>query len=274
MLKRLTLCLYTTLAFSVLTAAPARAQFQPRPLNDPATGEKYHIEGAASFWNTSADMSISSEGLGILGSNIDFKNDLGLEVSRLRELRLVLRPARKHKFRFEILPIRMNSEGCPLTRTIVFNGQAYPITARVSSKFDWTTYRFGYEYDFLARDRWFVGFIFDIRQTDVNAELETAFIREFVHERGPLPAIGGIARFYMIPNISLTGEYTRMPVQEEITENIHGRYSDLNIYGTVNFVNYVGVQVGYRKFDVGYKIDDDSASFKLNGLYFGIVARY
>ena len=61
---------------------------------------------------------------------------------------------------------------------------------------------------------------------------------------------------------------------EEITEDIHGRYTDLNIYGTVNFTNNVGVQAGYRKFDVGYKIEDDTGAFKLNGLYFGIVARY
>ena len=274
MLKRSALRLYAALALSMLMASPALAQFHPRPLNDPATGEAYHIEASAGFWNTSSDMSISSESLGIIGSNISFKNDLGLESSRFRELRLVLRPATKHKFRFEIVPIRMSMENYPLTRTIVFNGQAYPISARVSSQFDWTAYRFAYEYDFLTRDRWFAGFIVDIKQTDVSAELEAPAIREFVRARGPLPALGGIGRFYVVPNISITGEFTRMPVPEKITEDIHGRYADLNVYGTVNFTNNVGAQAGYRKFDVGYKFEEDTGTFKLNGLYFGIVARY
>jgi hypothetical protein len=274
MQKRFALCWYIALSVSLVTASPALAQFRPRPVSDPATGEAYLIEASASFWNTSSEMSISSEGLGIIGSSIDFKNDLGLEKSRFKELRIVLRPATKHKLRFEIIPIKMNREDFPLTRTIVFNGQAYPINARMNSQFDWTAYRFGYEYDFLTRDRWFVGLIFDIKQTNLSAVLETPATREFIKERGPLPALGGIARFYVVPNISLTGEFTRMPVKEEITDDVHGRYSDLNVYSTLNFTNNVGVQVGYRKFDVGYKIEDDRGAFKLNGLYFGIVARY
>ena len=36
----------------VLMAAPASAQFKPRPFNDPATGETYHIEGGADLWRT------------------------------------------------------------------------------------------------------------------------------------------------------------------------------------------------------------------------------
>ena len=58
---------------------PRRPSSSARPMSDPATGETYHIEGSAGFWNTSSQMSIASEGFGILGSTIDFKNDLGLE---------------------------------------------------------------------------------------------------------------------------------------------------------------------------------------------------
>ena len=48
MKTRLTSRVYTFAALAigfVLLASPARAQFQPRPLNDPPTGEAYHIEG-------------------------------------------------------------------------------------------------------------------------------------------------------------------------------------------------------------------------------------
>src|SRR4051812_13435830 len=59
-------------------AAPAHAQFKPRPLNDPATGELFHIEADASMWNPSANMTISSESFGIQGSTIDLERDLGI----------------------------------------------------------------------------------------------------------------------------------------------------------------------------------------------------
>jgi hypothetical protein len=258
----------------LMAASPASAQFRPRPMSDPATGEAYHIEASAGFWSTSSEMSISSEALGIIGSTIDFRNDLGLESGRLKELRVVLRPGRKHKLRFEMIPIRLTGEDHVLTRTIVFNGQAYRLGVPVDSTFDWKTYRFAYEYDFLTRDRWFAGFIVDIKQTDVKAQLDTAIIQEFAHARGPIPAIGGIGRFYALPNISVTAEYTRIPYKEDITEDYKARYADFGLYGTVNFNNNVGAQVGYRSFDVGYKFKDDTGAFTVNGPYFGIVARY
>lgn len=267
--------MYTALAgFVLLAAVPANAQFRPRPMSDPAIGEAYHIEASAGFWSTSSDMSISSEGLGIIGSTIDFRSDLGLESGRLKELHVVLRPAKKHKLRFELIPVQMSGKDHVLTRTIVFNGQGYRLGVPVDSTFDWTTYRFAYEYDFLTRERWFVGFIFDIKQTDVKAQLDTDIIREFAHARGPIPAIGGIGRFYALPNISVTAEYTRIPYKEDITQDYKAKYADFSLYGTVNFNDNVGAQVGYRSFDVGYKFEDDTGTFNVKGPYFGIVARY
>ena len=53
-----------------------------------------------------------------------------------------------------------------------------------------------------------------------------------------------------------------------------GHYTDLDIYGTINFNSYIGAQVGYRAFDVAYGLRHDSGSFVLKGLYLGVVARY
>jgi hypothetical protein len=197
-----------------------------------------------------------------------------MQSGRFKELHVVVRPARKHKFRFQFVPISITAIDHVLPRSVVFNGQAYSIGIPVDTTFDWKAYRFGYEYDFVARDRWFVGFIADVKYTDVRAELETAIVKEFVHARGPVPAIGGIGRAYLNRNVSITGELTRIPLPQRLNDDYHAHYTDLDIYGTVNFTNYVGAQVGYRRFDVGYKFEEDTGSFKIKGLYFGIVARY
>ena len=262
-------------AVMILTASPALAQFKPRPVSNPATGETYHIEGAAGFWSPSADMSVSSESLGIAGTTIDFKNDLGLMDTRFSELHLVLRPARKHKFRFQFIPIDYTQKGHTLTRTIVFNGQAYTLGLPVNSQLNWKAYRFAYEYDFLSRDRWFTGVVLDAKYTDVTATLQAPpDTNEFTHARAPIPAIGGIARFYVVPNISVTGELTGINIPDSVSTKYKAHYADLDIYGTVNFTNNIGAQVGYRTFDIGYKFKSDTGSFVLKGLYFGVVARY
>src|SRR5437870_2109352 len=78
-------------------AAPASAQYKPRPLNDPATGEKFHIEGGADFWFPNTEILVASGGTGALsgltGTQINAKTDLGLTDKRLPKLQLMLRPA-------------------------------------------------------------------------------------------------------------------------------------------------------------------------------------
>ena len=46
------------------------------------------------------------------------------------------------------------------------------------------------------------------------------------------------------------------------------------MYGTVNFSNNVGVQGGYRALNLGYLIKEDTGSFVLKGIYFGVIARF
>jgi hypothetical protein len=59
-----------------------------------------------------------------------------------------------------------------------------------------------------------------------------------------------------------------------LIKNTSGHYVDVNVYGTLNFTDNVGVQAGIRSFDVGYLVKTDSGSFNLTGLFFGVVARY
>jgi hypothetical protein len=276
--------LYGALVAAILfTAAPATAQFEPRRLEDPATGEKFIVEGAAGFWNPVSTMVFSSAALGIQGTDIDLKGDLGLTDRRFGELHLVLRPATKHKLRFQYIPIKFQKEGHQISREITFNGQRYTLNTPVNWLFNWKAYRFGYEYDVFTRSRGFGGIVLDVKYTDVYAQLQTPFQSkpEFVHPRGPVPAIGGIGRYYIVPNISITGELTGISIPDSFAKELgaDAHYFDLDIYGTLNFTNNLGVQVGYRSFDVGVTVTEDdgptsAGTFLLKGLYFGVVARY
>ncbi len=274
MITRFPVRLYGALVAALLCAAtPASAQFTPRTLNDPATGEQFHIEGSAGWWMPTANMNISSEALGIVGSTIDFKKDLGLTDQRFNELHLVLRPARKHKFRLQYIPMEFVQEST-IQRDIKFNGQLYAKGLPVNSVLNWKAYRFAYEYDFLVKNRGFAGFILDAKYTDVTASLKSPLVEEFIHAQAPIPAIGGIGRVYVVPNISITGELTGVKIPDSVSKRYKAHYADLDIYGTVNFTNNIGVKGGYRSFDVGYHVDSDIGAFTLRGIYFGVVARY
>lgn len=271
----------TTLCFvaGLCAAIPAEAQYGARRGSaNRATGETYHVEVGGTLWNPTPEILISSESLGIAGDNVDFVNTLGLPKSKFKQLKLVLRPGTKHKFRLEYTPIKYNGQNTVPT-SFVFNGQRYSVGLPVTSELLWKAYRFGYEFDFIYRDRGFVGLLLETKYTDITATLTATLLgvsqTEFTHARGPIPAIGLIARGYIVPNISITGEFSGFPeIGTTGSSRYGGKYYDFDLYGTVNFSDHLGAQAGYRSLDVLYKVNKDSGTMKLKGLYFGGVARF
>jgi len=159
-------------------------------------------------------------------------------------------------------------------REFTFNGIRYGLNLPVSTELRWTTWTLGYEYDVFYRDRGFVGLVLEAKATDVEVDLTAPIGSDFVVAKAPIPNIGGIGRIYVVPNISITGKMVGMKIPDSISPDYRAHYIDFDLYGTVNFNDYVGAQVGYRSLDVGYTIKKDMGSFVMRGLYFGGVVRY
>jgi hypothetical protein len=256
----------------LLLARPASAQYQS--LSEPATGETYRVEIAGALFNPTPTLLISSEGLGIPGDQIDFVREFQLEDETFKQLRIVGRPGKKHKFRYEFVPIRYEKE-TTITRSFVFNGQRYNVSLPVLAELKWNAMRFSYEWDFVYTDYGYVGLVLDLKYTDVEAALTNSLIgREFARAQAPIPAIGGTGRVYVVPNVSITGEFTMFRLPEGIDEDYRARYYDFDLYGTVNFTDHFGVQLGYRSLSVFYEIESDAGDLKMKGLYFGGAVRF
>jgi hypothetical protein len=212
----------------VLAPAVSRAQFEANPFEDPATGERYHIEAAGALWNPSPQLEIASEALGIIGTRVNAVSDLGVQQKRIGELRIVLRPGRKHKFRVNYLPMTYNAV-TTVHREFVFNGLRYGVNLPVSTDLSWKTWLLGYEYDFLYRDRWFVGFVLQFKATDVQANLQAPIGTQFTRVQAPIPNVGGIGRVYVAPNISITGELVTFKIPSSISDDYHAHYFDFDL---------------------------------------------
>jgi hypothetical protein len=262
-------------SFWTLAGFAASASGQYRPADPPTMGEAYHIETAYGWWNADPALTINSEALGIIGSDINLIDDLGIEQKRLGKFNLVLRPGIKHKFRFEHLPVQYEADTV-IRRSFVFNGQVYNVGLPVQTTAEYKTLRFGYEYDFLYLKRGFAGVLLDVKYTDVNVELSSPLRPqpEFTKAVAPIPTIGFVGRGYVVPSVSITGEVSFFRVPDSISDEFHGSYTDFDIYGTVNFNRYLGAQLGYRSVDATYLVDLDQGSLKFTGFYFGGVVRY
>src|SRR5687768_12772140 len=114
--------------------APATALAQYRPvMTGGGIAEDYHIEAAYGWWNAKPELIVNSESLGILGDDVDLISDLGIQQHRLGMFDLVLKPTKKHRFKYQHLPIKYETDAFPVSRSFIFNGQRYNIGLPVTT---------------------------------------------------------------------------------------------------------------------------------------------
>ena len=255
----------------LLSAVPAFAQYKPQSIGAPATGEQFVIEVSAAYWYPTADISVASTSRNVIGSSIDLKNDLGLADDRFPMFKIVLKPKTKHKIRLQYIPINYSQTATP-TRVLTFAGQTFARSVPITSNLDWKAYEIGYEYDFISTNYMFLGGILEAKYTDVSARLTSAVVSGSESVKAPIPAVGVVARAYLAPNLSLTGELTGIKVPS--IRSFSGHYADVDVYVTLNLNKRIGAQAGYRAMDVLFNANDDSGSMTLKGAYIGGVLRY
>lgn len=260
-----------------VAAAPsaASAQYRPSATGD-AVGEDYHIEASYGWWNAEPSLIVNSESLGIPGSDVNLITDLGIGQHRLGQFDLVLKPSRKHRLRFQRLPIKYSTDAFQVTREFIFNGQLHTIGLPVTTEVDFTTYRFGYEYDFLYFKRGFFGALIDLKYTNVDLSLSSPIGAEFVSAAAPIPTVGVVGRGYVLPNLAVNGELSFFRTPDSLKEQLEGEgsYTDFDLNATFNFNKSVGAKLGWRRTTVFYDVDLDTGNLKFEGLYFGGVIRY
>lgn len=256
-----------------LVAATADAQFSRA---DPATGEAYHVEFSYGWWGPDPTISVASDALDIdlPPTLIDFVDDLDITKKRMRELRLVLRPARKHKFKFDYIPIKYSVDQHILSREIIFNGQSFRVGIPINAEATFNTLRFGYEYDFLYYDRGFLGFVIDTKITRARVEMDSPITSEFAEVTAPIPAIGFHGRGYLARNVAVGAEMTFFAIPSGQDADYDGSYFDYDLYGTFNFTDNVGVTGGWRRLDLEYTVDRDFGALDLKGFYVSGVVRF
>lgn len=261
------------LMFALLVPATASAQSSTRPrVNKPVLGEKYWFEIAGAWWKPGLFGSVSSDRLDLIGSRVDLVDDLGFGEARFKNLKFTLRPARAHKIRFQYTPLEYSAAGI-LKRQVTFAGQVFDAALPIDSKLTWKVWRIGYEWDFFYKPRGYIGLVLEARKTQMTAELTSLAITGAAAAEAPLPAIGIVTRAYVLPDLALNFELTGLKVPE-INGRYEGNYMDLEISGTVNITNNLGVTVGWRRLDTNIRIDQDFGDLKFKGLWFGGAVRY
>jgi hypothetical protein len=254
-----------------LTPSDAEAQFGRSMRSEPAIGENYRVEIAAAWWKPELFGSISSDSLELVGSRVDLVGDLGFGAARFRDLRVTIKPGRKHKIRFQYTPLEYAAEG-QLARQITFAGSVFDVALPLKSEVGWKVWRIGYEWDVISHSRGFLGVLFEVRKTELTASLESVVVTGEVAAEAPLPAIGLVVRGYPLPDLGVHFEISGLKVPK--IDNYEGNYTDIELSAIVNITNSLGVSGGWRRLNTNLRIDRDFGDLKFSGLWFGGAVRY
>lgn len=233
--------------------------------------EDHVVELGVMFWKPSPELILTSQALARAGEdNVNFVEDLGLEDKYFPDFRVSV--GRNHKFRTSFVTFSYDAD-TTVQRTIRFEGRTFNLGVPVTADIKWKLYRFGYEWDFVSRERGFFGVIVDLKYNKVEASIDSPVLTAAATTdvTAPIPTIGVIGRGYIAPNVSITGEFTGMsltPGEDEL------KFWDFDLYGTVSVGRNFGVEGGYRSVVADYIVDEDTGDLKMKGLYFGAVVRF
>lgn len=239
----------------------------------PASAQDHVVELGLMSWKPSPTLTLSSEGLA--GSNVDevdFVQEFGIEDKSFPAFRVAL--GRSHKFRLSHAKFSYDPEAV-IQRTFTFQGRTFTVNTPASADIEWDLWTFGYEWDFVSRPQGFVGVIADLKYNRIKASIDSPALRSSAETdtTAPVPTIGVAGRGYLGPLLSVGGEFTGLKIG---SGDFDVKFTDFDINAT--FVPSprigIGAQVGYRSVVADYVVDEDTGDLKMQGPYFGVIARF
>jgi hypothetical protein len=287
--------LYSVFALGV-TLGPVQALAQAPPTPPPAEpvaaavnyfGEEYRVELQIGAWATmpsgirysdnetvTSTVNGTSTSTVVVGTIIDFKNDLALKNQVFPEGHITVRLAPKHKVRGEYIPLAYKQSKV-LAADIKFNGQTYLAGQTVDSTLNWNEWYVGYEFDPLVTDRGYFGGIVAVSSLNMSGSTANTVQSGTASVNILMPGVGGTARRYVSGNLSVTGDFLWFFLPGGTTST-HGHMFNAAGYATYNFNKHVGAQIGYRFTDTNHVWDSplNTGSMQIGGPFVGGTAHF
>ncbi len=246
-----------------LPAARADAQILP--------AEDHVIELGVMLWKPSPQLILTTNTLSGAGVDpVDLVQEFGIEDKAFPEFRAVI--GAKHKIRISYVSFEYDADAT-IQRTFTFRDRTITLGAPASTAVEWDLWTFGYEWDFVLRERGFVGVFADVKRNRIKASVNSPLLTSAAATdiAVTVPTVGVTARGYIAPMLAVTGEVTLLSISRDEFE---GKFVDFNVYGTLSFGRHIGVQGGYRSIGIDYLVEENRGDLKMEGPYVGAVVRF
>jgi len=228
------------------------------------------VEVEGRYWITdlTAKAKIVSSGI---GSDFDFKSDLGLEDENFPELKLVFHRGPNNKYVFSYTQIGYSADH-DMTRQVEFSGETFTSGARVTTDLDIKYLSFVWVWQFfnLPLDKLKFGTVAGIKamSADIALESPSLGISKSDNITGGLPVVGLALDINPIGMINLFSEVSGL------SAGSYGHFIDAEVGVKLIPIRFVCFTGGYRVINMRADYDPDFAEIEFKGPFVGGSVRF
>jgi len=228
------------------------------------------VEVEGRYWMTdlTAKAKIVSSSI---GSDLDFKSDLGLEDENFPEIKLICHRGPNNKYELSYTQIGYSADKI-VTRNIEFSGNTYTSGSRVTTDLDIKYLSFVWVWQFinLPQDKLKFGTVAGVKALSADMELNAPSLGISKSDSiiGGLPVIGAALDINPISMIGLFAEVSGL------SAGSYGYFLDAEAGVKLVPIRFVCLTGGYRLINMRADRDSDFAEIKFKGPFVGGVIRF
>ena len=216
------------------------------------------------------------------GDNVDFDEALGGgDATRLRlDSHWRFGDTGRHKLKAIVFDVSRDNS-TTFDRDIEWGSDVYPVVAEVDVELSFTVIEVAYEYAFLKRDNYELDASFGLHYTDISSSLEARAetsggsleesISNSASVAAPLPVLGlrGIWNLSHDFWLDATAQFFALSF-----DNIDGNLQDYRVLVTWQPKKWLGIGLGYNRFEVDVDVEKDRFDGSLDWTYSGPMIFY
>jgi len=236
----------------------------------PVSSFPFEIGARGHYWFPSLDGTVKVDEATIVGTTVDFDEDLGIEDEDYPSVEVFVGGG-NHHLSFMYTDIDYSGKKT-LTRQVIFGGKTYPVSALVTSTIQYEMMDVLYQYDFLNLEDVLGGFslggVLQVKYLDGSVSLKTTGIDEKEDFTIPIPMVGLNLQMGILAQI--------------LQARLRGTaisYSESAIYEVMGDISYtpfpfVDIHGGYRSFIIDIDEDDLTFDYNMSGPYVALTLSF
>ena len=236
----------------------------------PVSSLAFEIGARGYYWFPTLDGTVKVDEASIIGTTVDFDEDLGIEDENYPSVEVFVGGGNHHLY---FIHTEIDYSGRKmLTREIIFEGKTYPVSALVTSSIQYKMMDLLYQYDFLNLENVLGGFslggVFQVKYLDGKVGLKTTVIDEEEDFTIPIPMIGLNLHMGILAQI--------LQVRLRGTAISYSESTIYELMGDISWTPFplVDIHGGYRTFVIDIDEDDFTFDYDMSGPYVALTLSF